>query len=274
MYGTRRCFLLGGASVLVTMMSSRHAAGRVAKNPSARTRTRQVDAVLEKKIKSISNVFEVGRPEPDFGYVEDLHDGRGYTVTNYGFCTSTGEVSRLIRRYAASAKHTPLRRFLDVLPPVRGGSSTPDDFPEAWHSEATRSQTLAGVCDREADRLFFKPAMRVAAAAHIRTPIGKAVFYDTWLQHGGDGDQDSFQAIYSRTIRRVGKRKNSSEANFIRAFLNERKAVLLHASDPATRTTWQKSAPRVDALLTLLDDNPQLQSPITVTNSDVNVTFE
>jgi chitosanase len=274
MNGTRRRFLLGGAWVLGTMISSWPAAARFGKVPSARARAGQVDLVLETKIKSISNVFEVGRPQPDFAYVENLHDGRGYTVTNYGFCTSTGEVSRLIRRYSASEKDSPLRHFLAVLPPAHDGSSTPDDFPEAWQSEASKSQTLAGVCDREADRLFFKPAMRAAATADIRTPIGKAVFYDTWLQHGGDGDPDSFQAIYSRTVHRIGKRQKTSEADFIRAFLEERKAVLLHAFDPATRTTWQKSAPRVDALLTLLDDNPQLHSPITVANSDVNVTFE
>jgi chitosanase len=273
MYGTRRRFLLGGTWVLIAMTSSRRAAARAAKIPSGRAGAKQLDPVLEAKIKSISNVFEVGRPQPDFGYVENLHDGRGYTVTNYGFCTSTGEVSGLIRRYAASEKHTPLRRFLDVLPPVEGGSSTPEGFPEAWQSEASKSQTLAGVCDREADRLFFKPAMRAAAAAHIRTPIGKAVFYDTWLQHGDGGDPDSFQAIYSRTVHRVGKRQNSSEVDFIRAFLEERKAVLMHAFDPATRVVWKKSVPRVDALLGLLDDNPQLNSPVTVTNSDITVTF-
>ena len=50
------------------------------------------DAELARRIKAISNVFEVGRPEPDYAYVENLGDGRGYTVTQYGFCTYNSEV--------------------------------------------------------------------------------------------------------------------------------------------------------------------------------------
>ena len=52
-----------------------------------------INPVMATRIKAISNVFEVGSPEPDYAYVEDLGDGRGYTVTQYGFCTYNGEVA-------------------------------------------------------------------------------------------------------------------------------------------------------------------------------------
>ncbi len=71
---------------------------------------------LRRRIKAISNVFEVGRAEPDYAYVENLGDGRGYTVTQYGFCTYNNEVSDVIARYAEDVPATPLKRFLPHLP--------------------------------------------------------------------------------------------------------------------------------------------------------------
>src|SRR5437868_2541827 len=67
---------------------------------------------LVRRIKAITNVFEVGAAEPDYAYVEDLGDGRGYTVTQYGFCTYNTEVAQVIERYAKSVPNTDLRHFL------------------------------------------------------------------------------------------------------------------------------------------------------------------
>jgi chitosanase len=282
MHGARRGFMLGTCSAAIAALfpncgralspsASIGATSPVAHPPSKR---QSAERALAARIKAISNVFEVGKPQSDYGYVEKLNDGRGYTVTNYGFCTSTGEVSTVIRRYSIGAPKNPLRRFLAVMRPGHEKTSELDDFPAAWREEAKVSDQLGAVCEEVANRLFFKPATRAAQVAGIRTPVGKLVFYDTWLQHGGDGDSDSFQAIYSRTRRSVGDRRHCPEPDFIRAFLAIRKGVLLNPTDPSTASVWRQSAPRVDALVKLLDDNPSLDPPITVANAEISAVID
>jgi hypothetical protein len=230
------------------------------------------DAELARRIKAISNVFEVGRPEPDYAYVENLGDGRGYTVTQYGFCTYNSEVSQVINRYVAHVPDTPLARFLPQLPPVKLGVQELPGFPAAWRKEIKASEYLGRACDEEADALYLGPALESAATVGIHSPIGKSIFYDTLLQHGTSTDPDSLPTILKRTIEENGDVDSTSEVDFLRAFLAIRKSVLEEPSNWETRDIWRASARRVDALLNLLNNNPDLVPPIQVANADVDVT--
>ena len=162
------------------------------------------DADLVRRIKAISNVFEVGGPEPDYGYVEDLGDGRGYTVTQYGFCTYNNEVARVIDRYTEFVSDTDLKRFLAHLPPLSTDKQALTGFPAAWQKEIKGSPSLAVACDEEADELYVRPALKAATAAGVQSAIGKSIFYDTWLQHGASSDPDSLTEILKRTIDATG----------------------------------------------------------------------
>ena len=228
------------------------------------------DADLVRRIKAITNVFEVGGPDPDYAYVEDLGDGRGYTVTQYGFCTYNNEVAQVIERYAQFVPATDLKRFLVHLPPFATGRRALTGFPAAWHKEHA-SEYLGIACDEEADKLYFQPAVKAAAAAGVTSAIGKSIFYDTWLQHGASGDPDSLSAILKRTQGATGGIGVRSEKEFLREFLAIRKAVLREPANRDTREVWRASARRVDALLHLLDNNPDLVPPIKVANADVDV---
>ncbi|CAN1722608.1 chitosanase [Hyphomicrobium sp. 1Nfss2.1] len=231
------------------------------------------DPGLARRIKEISNVFEVGRPEPDYAYVEDLGDGRGYTVTQYGFCTYNSEVTQVIERYAAKHPSTPLKRFLPELPPQKWTDQELDDFPHVWRREIRSSPLLGEACDKEADFLYFDPAVESAAAVGVTSPVGIAIFYDTLLQHGAATDPDSLPSILKRTLEKYGDVGDTSEPQFLRAFLKVRRSVLENASNHETRQVWRQSARRVDALLGLLDANPNLVPPITVANADVTATI-
>lgn len=77
---------------------------------------------LIRRIKAISNVFEVGRAQADYGYVEDLRDGRGFTVTQYGFCTYNDEVTTIINEYRGFSPDTLLAQFIPLLPPLASGT--------------------------------------------------------------------------------------------------------------------------------------------------------
>ena len=105
----------------------------------------------------------------------------------------------------------------------------------------------------------------------MQSAIGKSIFYDTWLQHGASDDHDSLTAILKRTIDETGGVNGSSETEFLRKFPAIRKAVLHEPANRATREVWRASVQRVDALLRLLDTNPDLVPPIRVANADVDV---
>jgi hypothetical protein len=240
--------------------------------PMPQTSASRPDADLVRRIKAISNVFEVGGTEPDYAYVENLGDGRGYTVTQYGFCTYNAEVSQVIDRYAAHVPQTPLKRFLAQLPPVKWTDQDLQGFAAAWRTEIKASKFLGQACDEEADTLYFTPAVEAAGTLGVHSAIGKAIFYDTLLQHGGSSDPDSLPTIIRRTLEENGDVESSSEAEFLRTFLAVRRSVLEHSHNQETRDVWRASARRVDALRKLLDGNPDLVPPIKVTNADVDVT--
>ncbi len=145
------------------------------------------DPDLARRIKAISSVFEVGSPEPDYGYVENLDDGRGFTVTQYGFCTYNTEVAEVIQRIVSREPGTPLKSFLPKLPPQDWDGHDLGDFAAMWRREAKASKALAEACDEAADTLYLAPAVTAAASVGVNSPVGIAIFYDTLVQHG-DGD--------------------------------------------------------------------------------------
>jgi chitosanase len=219
------------------------------------------DPDVARRIKAISSVFEVGSPEPDYGYVENLDDGRGFTVTQYGFCTYNTEVADVIALILESEPDTPLKDYLPKLPPQDWDGKKLGDFARAWKNAAKTSKALARSCDAIADKLYLAPAIAAAASVGVTSPVGIAIFYDTLVQHGDGDDPDSLNAIMKSTAA-------APEAAYLRAFLDARKRVLLHASDKETRQVWRESAGRVDALRALLERNPDFASPLKVRDGD------
>ena len=232
-----------------------------------------IDPALKARIKAITNVFEVGKPEADYAYVEDLKDGRGYTVTNYGFVTKEREVADVIARLLAKVPDAPLKDFLPRLPPRARGADTRalKDFPAAWTSAAEASADLADACELVADKLYFNPAMAAAEEFQMASPLGRAIIYDTALQHGDGDDRDSLRAIYKRTRAATAGADTLAEADLLYAFLEVRRDVLLHPANKATAKGWAESVTRVDALENILAENPGLTAPVRVRNSEIDV---
>lgn len=232
-----------------------------------------VEPELVRRIKAISNVFEVGTPEADYGYIEDLGDGRGYTATQYGLCSNELEMARVIELHRQSTPSTKLARYLPFLPPHDTGTDVQklSGFLEIWEREARAFPSLANACEVIADELYFAPAMRAAAGTGVSSAVGRAIFFDTILQHGGGDDPDSFGAIIERSLRIAGAPTPSAEAQFLGAFLDVRRSVLMNPANAATTEVWRRSVSRVDALATLLERNPELSLPILVESIDVRV---
>ena len=217
-------------------------------------------------VKAISNVFEVGSSKANYTYVEDLGDGRGFTATSYGFCTDENEMKQILTEYNKREPGNALSQFLPRL-------ANPVGFSAAWNAEARSSPVLHDVCEKYADEIYYDPAVQFASDAKIITPVGLAIIYDTLLQHGGGTDPDSLGAIYKRTVAKTGWPNTGTELDFLRAFLDMRRADLMNPKNAETRDVWRQSVTRIDALVGLLNSNPNLQSPVVVRNSVIEVTI-
>ncbi|OYW53274.1 MAG: hypothetical protein B7Y80_08175 [Hyphomicrobium sp. 32-62-53] len=233
------------------------------------------EMALLRRVKAISNVFEVGGVTPDYSYLEDLGDGRGLTLTQYGLVTNELEVGWVIESHRGRRPDTQLARFLTVLPPLGSGADPQElaGFADIWRAEMADGPSLRAACDEVADRLYLEPALAAAVDAGVTSPVGVLIFYDTILQHGGGDDPDSFGAILTRSQAGdgLGGAAPRDEADLLARFLAVRRAVLLSPHNPETAEVWRRSVTRVDALETLLARNPALRPPVIVANSEIRV---
>lgn len=268
----RRYFLALSSLALVSLAGRAVQPADAARANKATPRT-MITPELKSRIKAITNVFEVGRPEPDYTYVADLKDGRGFTATNYGFVTAEREVASVISTYAKSAPGSQLAAFLPRLPPRGDGTDTSalEGFPKAWRADASDRTAFAAACETVVDRIYFDPAMAAGRKYQVSSPIGQSILFDTILQHGDGNDPDGLRAILKRTRDLMGDAGPAGEDDFLYGLLEVRRDVLLRPDNNDTRNVWRKSVPRIDALQHLLADNPKLVAPVRVWNKEVDL---
>ncbi|GAA4835007.1 chitosanase [Actinomycetospora corticicola] len=131
-----------------------------------------------------------------YGYLEDIGDGRGYTGGLIGFTSGTGDMLTLVRNYTATVPGNPLADFLPALEAVNGSASHEglgEAFEGAWREAATDRRFLAAQ-DRLRDSAYFDPAVAAAKADGL-PPLGQFVYYDAMVVHGPGSDRQSFGGI-------------------------------------------------------------------------------
>jgi chitosanase len=164
----------------------------------------------------------------EFGYIEDIGDGRGYTAGLIGFCSGTGDMLELVRSYVAAEPDGPLAPFLPALRRVDGtpshqGLGTP--FVAAWH-RAAREPVFQRLQMRELDRVYFDPAVRRAKADGLGT-LGQFIYYDAIVMHGPGQSASSFGGIRRRSIERAPTpAEGGSQVAYLNAFLDVRRTQM------------------------------------------------
>src|SRR3954449_10864027 len=58
-----------------------------------------------------------------YGYIEDIKDGRGYTAGIIGFCSGTGDMLDLVKLYKTRKPGNVLQKYLPALEDVNGSDS-------------------------------------------------------------------------------------------------------------------------------------------------------
>lgn len=234
----------------------------------------------KRRAEALTSLFENSTTEIQYAYVEDIHDGRGFTAGRAGFTTATGDALEVIELYTTRVPPNPLAQYLPrlrVLAHAESGSVVGlDGFAAAW-TAAARDPRFHTAQDVIEDRLYFIPAMNRADALHLATPLARAEVYDAIIQHGEGDDADGLPALLARTATSAHGTPATGvdEKKWLAAFLTVRRADLAHASDATTRAAWAESVSRVDAVRAIATSgNYDLHGPIVVHSGDVDGTIE
>lgn len=164
-----------------------------------------------------------------YGYIEDIGDGRGYTGGIIGFTSGTHDMLELVERYTAEHPGNGLERFLPALRAVDGTSSTAglgQAYVLAWEAEA-EVEAFQQAQDSERDRAYFDPAVERAKADGLRA-LGQFAYYDAMVMHGPGEDPVSFGGIRATALRNATPpSQGGDETAYLDAFLDARKAAML-----------------------------------------------
>ena len=227
-------------------------------------------AVQKRRAEQLISLFENSTINFQYGYAERLGDGRGITFGRAGFTTGTGDGFEVVKEYTARRPHNPLAHDLPRLAQLAAQASGDvrglQGFEQAV-ARAARDPIFRKVQDNVMNQLYYAPSVAYSDELGLKTPLARAVLYDTVVMHGDGDDPDGTAALLVRTQEAVGGTPASGvdEASWLSAFLQTRKADLLNAFDPTTRQAWAEAAGRVDVFEALAaSGNYDLRGPIVV----------
>ena len=156
----------------------------------------------------------------EFGYLEDIGDGRGYTGGIVGFCSGTSDMLALVTEYTRRAPGNKLARYLPALRTVDGSDShagLDPGFPAAWKAAAA-DPVFQKAQEDERDRMYFAPAVALASADRVRA-LGQFAYYDAAVMHG----QSGLRTIRADAMRNaMTPKQGGDETVWLNAFLNAR----------------------------------------------------
>ncbi|MFI0509825.1 chitosanase [Streptomyces sp. WSLK1-5] len=162
--------------------------------------------------------------QAQYGYIEDIGDGRGYTAGIIGFCSGTSDMLALVELYTERVPGNPLAPYLPALRAVDGGDShdgLDPGFPAAWRAAARTTEFRTAQRD-ERDRGYFDPAVARAKKDGLGT-LGQFIYYDAMVMHGPGRDARSFGGIRDRARGRARTpAHDGDETAYLHAFLDAR----------------------------------------------------
>ncbi len=180
-----------------------------------------------------------------FGYIEDIGDGRGYTAGIIGFCSGTGDMLELVGSYTETKPDNALAPYLEALRAVNGSDSHEglDGYPDAW-ATAAEDPVFQRAQESERDRVYFDPAVRRAEEDGLGA-LGQFAYYDAIVMHGPGESWPSFGGIRRAALEQaVPPAQGGDETGYLRAFLDAR-VTAMREEDAHSDTSRVETAQRV-----------------------------
>ncbi|GAA0461260.1 chitosanase [Streptomyces olivaceiscleroticus] len=159
-----------------------------------------------------------------YGYIEDIGDGRGYTGGIIGFCSGTHDMLELVELYTKRKPGNVLAKYLPALREVDGSDShdgLDPNFTKDW-KKAAQDSAFQQAQNDERDRVYFNPAVKQGKADGIGV-LGQFAYYDAIVMHGDGGDATSFGSIRKRALAKAKPpARGGDEKKYLGAFLDAR----------------------------------------------------
>ncbi len=224
------------------------------------------------------SIFENSSLTIQYGFIDDIKDGNGFTAGRSGFTSKTGDMLELLLDYERLAPNNLLKRYIEPLKLVYGTADTASisTLKQDWPLAATQDPLFKVAQDRVNDRLYRQPAQQVGQDLGLRLPISYAAIYETGIQHGYGDNYDSITKIIERATKKIGAtpKEGMPELIWLNAFLEERERDLRQPENQDYAPTFLHAVDRVRAIQTILRDrNYDLTKPITVTVYGDTFTF-
>jgi chitosanase len=230
-YGGRALTLNGDSANLVQLnfndfaSSFRIRTGSVVGGSSDLTEPRLKDIAMQ-LVSSAENSSLNWRAQ--FGYIEDIGDGRGYTAGIIGFCSGTSDMLALVETYTRHSPGNRLARYLLALRSVNGSDShagLDPNYPADWRAAAADAAFQQAQED-ERDRVYFNPSVQQAKSDGLRA-LGQFAYYDAIVMHGPGENSVSFGGIRRTAMARARTpAQGGDETAFLNAFLDARVAAM------------------------------------------------
>lgn len=120
-----------------------------------------------------------------YNYIQDIGDGRGYTINIVGFCTGTGDFLWVVQDLQKINPNHPLVAYLPALEKVNGTASHVglDGLPALIASLGNDPEYLQATWDG-ITHFYWGPAMTAATKYGLQFPISKGQLYDISLNAG------------------------------------------------------------------------------------------
>ena len=164
-----------------------------------------------------------------YGYIERLHDGRGYTTTIFGACSGTGDLAMILDELALISPSHALLQYRGALAKCKGERVTGiegmlKDVPKLNNDQAWQRAVWKVYI-----KLYWTFAANFAAKRGacsnrpgpiLTTPLAKGFMVDTSINHGAD--MESFKPVLDK----MQCRADADEATWLHAFLTARKRIL------------------------------------------------
>ena len=245
-------------------------------------------------MRQLNSIFENGTTKFQYGYIEDIGDGAGVTAGEAGF--TGGELKILVTNYmnATGADARTKKDFEEFLPCLdqiakakdisqyaclypnlkpekmskkefkeEGGEISKVGFGKVW-SAAAKDPVMRQLQDERVFNVYLNPGIEAARKYGLKSALGAAFIYDTFIQSGDDGAAKMAVIVQQQfAIKHTGRASPETpaeEKEWLRLWATERKKELV------TTPAGAETTPRVDSLLQILDSgNMNLDLPFHIT---------
>jgi len=128
--------------------------------------------------------------------IDNLMDGRGYTIGLVGFCTGTGDFLEVLKFLQT---FSPLHLLVTFIPIIEGilASGNPssvvglEKLPSVMRRVGKNDKNFLKACWYVIKKLYWKPTLVFCDKFGLKTELARYIVYDTILNFGNLVDFDS-----------------------------------------------------------------------------------